>query len=154
MPRPHGGKLVERILKDKERERILQEIGEIERIDVDKGNAADIENITKGVYSPLEGFMTREELEAVLHFKRLPNDLPWTLPILLDLPKDKVQRLKEGDDLALFYKNSPLAVLHIDEIYSYDKREIAKYTFGTTDKAHPGVARAVSYTHLTLPTKA
>jgi len=141
MPRPHGGKLIERILKDKERERVLQEIGEIERIDVDKGIAADIENITKGVYSPLEGFMTQEELEAVLHFKRLPNDLPWTLPILLGLPDDKVRYLKEGDDLALFYKNSPLAVLHVDEIYSYDKREIAKYTFGTTDEAHPGVAR-------------
>ena len=141
MPRPHGGKLIERILKDKEKERMLQEIGEIERIDVDKGIAADIENITKGVYSPLEGFMTQEELEAVLHFKRLPNDLPWTLPILLSLPGDKVQCLKEGDDLALFYKNSPLAVLHIDEIYPFDREEIAKYTFGTTDKAHPGVAR-------------
>ena len=86
MPRPHGGKLIERILKDEERERVLQEIGEIERMDIDKGIAADIENITKGVYSPLEGFMTREELETVLHFKRLPNDLPWTLPILLGLP--------------------------------------------------------------------
>ena len=57
MPRPHGGKLIERILKGRERERALQEIGEIERIDVDKGIAADIENITKGVYSPLEGFI-------------------------------------------------------------------------------------------------
>ena len=141
MPRPHGGKLIDRTLKGKERRRILDEIWEIERINVERGVAADIENIAKGVYSPLEGFMTREELETVLHLKRLPNDLPWTIPILFDLPKEMEKSVSDGDDLALFYQNSPLAILHINEIYCFSKKEIAKYTFETTEMAHPGVAK-------------
>ena len=141
MPRPHGGKLIDRTLKGKERRRVLDEIWEIERINVERGVAADIENIAKGVYSPLEGFMTREELETVLHLKRLPNDLPWTIPILFDLPKEMEKSVSDGDDLALFYQNSPLAILHINEIYCFSKKEIAKYTFETTEMAHPGVAK-------------
>jgi len=141
MPRPHGGKLIDRTLKGKERRRVLDEIWEIERINVERGVAADIENIAKGVYSPLEGFMTREELETVLHLKRLPDDLPWTIPILFDLPKEMEKSVSDGDDLALFYQNSPLAILHINEIYCFSKKEIAKYTFETTEMAHPGVAK-------------
>lgn len=141
MPKPHGGKLIERILKGKAKEKILQEIRDFEKLNVHKGIVADIENIAKGVYSPLEGFMTREELETVLHLKRLPNDLPWTIPILLDLPEKNEKSIKEGDTIALFYENNPLAIMQIDEIYSFDKREIAKYTFNTTSRAHPGVAK-------------
>ena len=144
MPKPHGGKLVERILKGKERKRVLQEINEIERINVERGVVADIENIAKGVYSPLEGFMTHEELETVLHLKRLPSDIPWTIPILFSLPKEKEKLLKEGEIIAFFYGNNPVAVMRIDEIYSFNKKEVAKYTFGTTDKAHPGVAKVYS----------
>ncbi|RLI22051.1 sulfate adenylyltransferase [Candidatus Bathyarchaeota archaeon] len=141
MPKPHGGKLIERIIKGKRKERLLKEAEEIEKITVEKGVAADIENIAKGVYSPLEGFMTREELETVLHLKRLPNDIPWTLPILLDLPKDLEGSIKEGDDVTLTYRESPLAIMHIDEIYPFNKKEIAEYTFETTDEKHPGVAK-------------
>jgi len=141
MPKPHGGKLIERILKGKNRERILQEVKEIAKIEVPKGIATDIENITRGVYSPIEGFMTREELEMVLYFKRLPSDVPWTMPVLLEFPKNKENSLKEKDTVVLFYKGAPLAIMEIDEIYSFDRKEVARYTFGTTDKNHPGVAK-------------
>ena len=58
MPRPHGGKLVNRVLEGKEKERALGEVEELEKLQVSKVLASDLESIARGVYSPLEGFLT------------------------------------------------------------------------------------------------
>jgi sulfate adenylyltransferase len=141
MPRPHGGKLVNRVLKGKEKERFLKEAEELESLQVSKEIASDIENIASGIYSPLEGFMTFQELDNVLNRKRLPDDLPWTMPIILEAPGEKVKTVREGDALTIFVETHPLAFLQIEEIYSFDKKELAKKTYGTTELAHPAVAK-------------
>jgi len=139
MPKPHGGKLINRVLKEREREKALETAGRLEKIEVSDAVASDIENIAKGVFSPLEGFMNREELEAVLHLMRLPNDLAWTIPVLLDVSKSRAERFDEGDEMALYFHGKPLALMHLEEKYSFDKDELANHTFGTLDLAHPGV---------------
>jgi sulfate adenylyltransferase len=143
MPRPHGGQLVNRVLRGKERERALNEAWELEKLQISKDLANDLENISKGVYSPLEGFLTRQELENVLYRKRLPNDLPWTIPIILDASKERLKMVKEGDTLALFFREQPLALMRIEEKYAFDKKELAKKTYETVDSAHPGVAKVM-----------
>ena len=97
MPRPHGGKLVNRILKGTDRKRAAETATSLEKVEVSRTLATDTENIAKGVFSPLQGFMNQEELENVLNRKRLPNDLPWTIPIVLDVPEEKAKNLKEGN---------------------------------------------------------
>lgn len=140
MPKPHGGKLVNRTLRSSEKAEALEASKTLERVEISEAVASDVENITKGVFSPLEGFMTREELESVLHLKRLPNDLPWTIPILLDTSKGKAERLSEGDEIVLCSNGDRLAVMQVEEKFSFDRDELAKHTFGTTSSAHPGVA--------------
>jgi sulfate adenylyltransferase len=139
MPKPHGGKLVDRALRGSDRAKALEASRTLERIEISEAVASDVENITKGVFSPLEGFMTHEELESVLHLKRLPSDLPWTIPILLDISKEKAERLSEGEEIVLCSNGDPLAVMHIEEKFSFDRNELARCTFGTTSSAHPGV---------------
>jgi sulfate adenylyltransferase len=141
MPRPHGGRLINRVLKGKEREKALSGLTELERLQISKDMVNDLENISKGVYSPLEGFLAHEELESVLYRKRLPNDVPWTMPVILDAHKHEIQKLKEGDTLALFFKAQPLALMQIEEKYNFSKKELARKTYGTVDPAHPGVAK-------------
>ncbi|RLF14810.1 MAG: sulfate adenylyltransferase, partial [Thermoprotei archaeon] len=49
--RPHGYKLVDRVIEDpKRRERILEEARELMRIELNEGLAADVVNIAHGVY--------------------------------------------------------------------------------------------------------
>jgi len=49
--------------------------------------------------------------------------------------------IKEGDSLVLTNKeNGLLAVLNIDEIYTFDKKILAQAIYGTQDTNHPGVA--------------
>ncbi len=142
MSKPHGGKLVDRVLKGKEKKQASETAASLEKITVSDAVASDVENIAKGVFSPLEGFMNREDLESVLHLMRLPNDLAWTIPILLDVPETKAEKLREGDDVALYFNAKPLALMHLEEKYSFSKDELANQTFGTLDTAHPGVAMA------------
>ncbi|MGD8506287.1 MAG: sulfate adenylyltransferase [Candidatus Bathyarchaeota archaeon] len=141
MPRPHGGKLVDRVLEGKEKERAVREVGELKRIQVSRDLASDLENIANGVYSPLEGFLNSQELENVLHRKRLLCDLPWTIPIILDTQRENARTIKEGDTLALFFEAQPLALMQIEEKYVFKKEEIVRRTYGTVDSAHPGVAK-------------
>jgi len=141
MPKPHGGKLITRILNEKDRKKAAETATNLEKVEISLTTATDTENIAKGIFSPLEGFMNQEELENVLNHKRLPNDLPWTMPIVLDITEEKAKNLKEGNELALYFQNKPLALMHLEQKYKFDKEELAKKTFGTLDTAHPGVAK-------------
>lgn len=95
------------------------------------------------IYSPLTGFLRSDELQSVLDTMRLPNDLPWSIPILLDV-SEKDKAFEEGDAILLYHENTPIARMHVDEIYTCDKKELAKKVFSTTDSAHPGVAKICS----------
>jgi sulfate adenylyltransferase len=142
---PHGGTLVDRVLSPERQEEALEEAGKLVQLRVSDDLAKDIENIAFGAFSPLEGFLNRSEYESVLHEKRLSNDLPWTLPIVLDASREELKGAKEGDTVAILDPLSePVALLKIEEIFPYSKEEFAKEVYGTNDPAHPGVAKTHS----------
>ena len=45
----------------------------------------DLELILNGGFSPLNGFMTKDEYESVLDNAVLPNGLTWPIPVCLDI---------------------------------------------------------------------
>ncbi len=130
--RPHGGRLVRNI-----RKKSLG--GKLQTIKVSFEQALDIENICRGVFSPLEGFLDRNDYLNVLEEMRLSNDIPWTIPIILDVSQEDINDLKEGDDVLLEYNGKNIALMNIEEIYQWDKKEYARHIYGTTDPEHPGV---------------
>jgi len=148
--KPHGGRLVDRTVSPRRRERLLEEARELPGIPLSDSLAADVANIAHGVYSPLEGFMVQEEYLHVLDEMRLPNDLPWTIPIILDVDPEEVAGVREGDDVALFYQGEPLALMRVEEVYGWDRRGYALKVYKTTDPAHPGVARTMGRRELLL----
>lgn len=139
MQEPHGRKLVNRVLEGEGRKEALGKAKKLPKISISIETAMEVQNIAHGIFSPLEGFLKREDYQAVLEEGKLLNNLPWTVPIVLDIPRDSV--VKEGQDIVLVYENKPIALTHVAEIYNYDKEELAERVFGITDPAHPGVAR-------------
>jgi len=140
---PYGGRLVNRVLTSGERERRVKDAREMPRISIDRRPALDAEKIAIGAFSPLEGFMGREDYEGVLHKEELASGLSWTIPIVL-APKGKdnlkiVKSLSVGDEIALSYAEETVAVLYLDEKFCYDKGEMARQVYGTLDPNHPGV---------------
>lgn len=139
MPKPHGGRLISRVLLGEEREKTLSRLSELRSLPITEETAKEAQNITHGIFSPLEGFLTRQDYLSVLNQCRLTNDLPWTMPIVLDVSPD--DKLKEGQDIVLVFQDKPVAIMQVEEIYEYDKEELARKVLGTTDQGHPGVAR-------------
>jgi sulfate adenylyltransferase len=148
MPKPHGGKLINREIGENEKKKFQEQASELLTLNINEGLAKDVENIAKGVFSPLEGFLSEEDYSNVLNEKRLANDLPWTLPIILDAPNNFETR--NGDTITLSYENRPLALMHVEEVYKYNKREFAQKVYGTQDTKHPGVAKLKSMEDLLL----
>lgn len=138
--KPHGGKLVDRIATEKTKKKILDEQHEFSKVQIQEGTAIDLENIAYGVYSPLTGFLRNDEFQSVLDNMRLPNDLPWSIPIVLDV-NEKEKNFGEGDVILLYYKDTPIAKMQVDRIYTYNKKEFVKKVFKTDETAHPGVAK-------------
>jgi sulfate adenylyltransferase len=148
---PHGGKLVNRILEKKEREKIKDEIKALHKIVVTDDTVNDIWNISIGAFSPLEGFLEHEDFRTVLYGRRLRNGVPWTIPITLDVSKSDIPDIKEGDTVILIDKTKrPIASLNITDIFNFDKEETAKHVYGTKDKAHPGVVKTFRMKELML----
>ncbi|GAH85553.1 unnamed protein product, partial [marine sediment metagenome] len=137
MPKPHGGKLINRVLAGEEKDRVEGAKG-LPQIVLTKELAKEVQNIAYGVFSPLEGFLTREDYISVLNERRLTTGIPWTIPIVLDISPDS--EIKEGNDAALMDEDGPVAIMHIEDVFQYDKEEMAQKVFGTTDLGHPGVA--------------
>jgi sulfate adenylyltransferase len=142
MIRPHGGKLIERCLDPAQKKEALERSQGWPRIQLNAESVSDVENIAWGVYSPLQGFLGEKEFQSVLQNSRLTNDLPWTIPIVLDAEAELAKSLKPGQDILLTDETgAPVAVFHFQEKYGYSKETMAGKVFGTTDPKHPGVAK-------------
>ncbi|PYV91325.1 MAG: sulfate adenylyltransferase, partial [Acidobacteria bacterium] len=99
----------------------------------------DLELLATGAFSPLDRFMGREDHQRVLDEMRLASGHVFPIPITL--PVDPGPAIRVGQAVALRNaKNELLAVLTIEEIYSWDRDEVAQKVFGTLDLRHPLVA--------------
>ncbi len=135
--KPHGGRLVERVVRKDRTEHALQEAGELQKIDIDANLLKEVENIGSGAFSPLEGFMTRNDAVSVLEGMRLSDDTAWTIPILL--PVSGQSAVRAGDRIALEHAGSIVATMDVEERFALDRGFIAEKTYGTSDAEHPGV---------------
>ncbi len=133
LPKPHGGKLVNRIA--------TRDLSQLFSISINADLANDIENIADGIFSPLEGFLTSDDFEKVISKGRLSNDIPWTIPIIFDVDKETASKMKDSGEVALNLDGTNFAILHVEDVYHFDKVATAKGVYGSTDPAHPGVAK-------------
>jgi sulfate adenylyltransferase len=141
---PHGGTLINRVLKPEKAEEAAAQVAAGPRITIDRDTRVDVENIATGVYSPLEGFLGQKNLDYVLYHRRLADGIPWTIPIALDVTHEQADSFQEGSPVALVAEDGEVAaVLHLEEKYVYNRGELARAVFDTDDTAHPGVARVM-----------
>ena len=145
IPAPHGGRLVQHLASPAVRDRRDAELRSLPKLHPFVDQLYDAEKLAIGAYSPLEGFQGPAELEAVLGRGRLPNDLPWTIPIVFPIPEGPegtaVAGLRSGDEVALLDgSDRALAVLTIDERFRLDRARLARGAYGTEDPGHPNVA--------------
>ncbi|HLI49163.1 MAG TPA: sulfate adenylyltransferase [Chthonomonas sp.] len=138
---PHGGVLVNRFVPQERYETTLALAKTLPTLPLNPRQISDLEIIAIGAASPLTGFLNQNDYQAVLHSMRLANGLPWTIPLTLPISQQQAKALDASQKATLTtQEGQPLAILHVQDIYSYDKRQEAQAIYKTTDEAHPGVA--------------
>lgn len=137
---PHGGKLINRILRGKDREMAELKARELKKIQLTKREVSDLEMIAIGAMSPLEGFMCSDDYHSVVDTMRLTNGLPWSLPVTLSVAKEVVEGLSMKDEVALAGEDGePLAIMEVEDIFLHDKEKEAVEVYKTDSQEHPGV---------------
>lgn len=138
---PHGGRLVDGVL----RPAAELDIGDLPAIAVEDEELTDVEQIARGTFSPLRGFMDRETLESVLEYNRLPSGLAWTMPVVLAVAGGVAERFSKGDRIVLTSKcGTPHSILDVSEAFAADPERLARSWFGTDSREHAGVARILA----------
>jgi sulfate adenylyltransferase len=132
---PVGGALVNLLASEEVLEELKDHASRLPSVQISERSVCDLELLAVGGFSPLNGFMGREDHQRVVHEMRLANGQLFPIPITLpvDDPEIRLDR-----DIALrTAKNDLLAIMTVDEIYEWDRDEVARNVFGTTDLRHP-----------------
>ena len=108
----------------------------------------DLEMILNGGFSPLKGFLIKEDYENVLTDMRLIDGSVWPMPITLDVNSDFSKLLSIGDNITLKDKEGfSIAVLEVEDKWEPDLNKEAELIFGTKDVSHPGVDYLLNYSN-------
>ena len=139
--RPHGGELVDLLVDDQRAEELKEASRNWPSWDLTPYQICDLELLLVGGFSPLKGFMGRQDYESVCKTMRLADGTLWPIPITLDVSDELAEKLEAGSSLALRdAEGVMLAALHVEETWKPDLEAEALQVFGTKDTQHPAVA--------------
>jgi sulfate adenylyltransferase len=136
---PYGGKLVDLNVAENEREALTTRLANLPSIKINQRAVHDLELLASGGFSPLTRFMGKATYERVLHELRMDGGILWPLPITLTANPDELPDV--GRELVLRNAmNEPLAIMTLEEIFSWNLEKEARLAYGTTDARHPMVS--------------
>ena len=136
----HGGTLINRLASSEKKAVFLDKSETLPRVTLDERAFSDLVMIAIGGFSPLDGFMAKDDYDTVVTDMRMANGLPWAIPVTLSVSAEEAAPLQEGtlvrlDDPAGRF----VGVLELTEKYTYDKVHEAKNVYRTDEDKHPGV---------------
>lgn len=143
--KPHGAEaLTPRIVSDQRELALEEEASTLPSITVSSAAAANAVMLGAGYFTPLAGYMNRDDAMSVASELKTTEGLFWPVPVL-NMVAEFVGKV--GDRIALrdpnVDGNPVLAVMDVTGIDSLSDEDMSLMTreiFGTEDPAHPGVA--------------
>ena len=149
---PHGSKeLKPLIISDKERLREIIEAASLsKRQKLNSSAAANVVMLGAGYFTPLDGFMDKEDALNVALQMQTKEGLFWPVPII-NLSTLKSTEFSKGEELVLLDPNysdeRPIAIqtiTSVDTLSAHELEVILENVFGTTDPNHPGVKNFIN----------
>ena len=138
---PHGGLLCNLLVDTRRREQLGKESLTLPSIKLSPRQVCDLEMLLGGGFSPLNGFLCREDYDAVVGSMRLAEGILWPMPITLDINEATRSRIEGHDRVALRDPTGVLlAVMTAEDLWRPDKDREAEEVFGTRSQSHPAVA--------------
>jgi len=143
--RPHGADaLTPRIVSHQQKATLEKEAAGLASITVSSAAAANAVMLGAGYFTPLSGYMNREDAISVASNLTTTDGLFWPVPVLNMVPEFNGD---VGDLIALRDPNvdgnpvlAVMDVIGVDTLSDDDMSLMTREIFGTEDPAHPGVA--------------
>src|ERR1044072_4410397 len=141
---PYGEERVNLLVPEEEREEMRVKAASLPRVQLSARNVCDLELLANGGFSPLSRFMNRADYHRVLEEMRLASGVLFPLPVTLTVKKDAGSEL-DSELVLADQHNNVLAVMHVEEIFEWDREREARHAYGTNDLRHPLVAEMNSW---------
>ncbi|MEG2140874.1 MAG: sulfate adenylyltransferase [Bilophila sp.] len=126
------------------------------RVPISERGYGDLLMLGMGGFTPLTGFMTRDEWHSVCDGFQLPDGTFWPMPVLLDVDADSVPSAAER--VVLTYNERSVGVLTVREVWHMSEADIrleaeriyrghgkdSQEFWATAPARHPGVQHIFS----------
>lgn len=136
---PYGGKLVDLIVSDAEKKSLSEEANNYPSLQLSDRSLHDLELIAVGGFSPLDRFMGRADYQRVLTEMRLDDGTLFPIPITLTIDKEDLPTRSDWITLR-DSRNYLIAMMRIEEVFTWNPLREARLVLGTTDHRHPLVS--------------
>jgi sulfate adenylyltransferase len=136
---PYGGKLTNLVTSGEVRESLRSQANRFPSIQISDRALHDLELLAVGGYSPLDRFMGKDDYQRVLTEMRLADGTLFPMPITLTINKEDLPTREEWIALR-DSRNYLVAVMRIEEVFTWDPVREARLVLGSTDARHPLVS--------------
>jgi len=145
---PHGShKLNPLLLEGQQLQEETTRAQTLRKVPMTSRETSDLIMMGIGAFTPLEGFMGRDDWQGCCETYSMPSrkGLFWPIPITLSAAQDLANSIAIGDEVALWdtETESIMGTMKVTEKYSIDKESECKQVFRTNDPAHPGVQKVM-----------
>jgi sulfate adenylyltransferase len=158
---PHGNsELKPLLLEGQARTEEIKKAQHLKKIPLTSRETGDLIMMGIGAFTPLDGFMGKDDWKACCDDYKLPSRKGtfWPIPITLSADDDHAKSIGNNEEVALWDVETDALVgtMKVTEKYTIDKEHECKQVFRTTDPKHPGVQKVMEQAAVNLagPVKA
>ncbi|NKB54552.1 MAG: sulfate adenylyltransferase [Rhizobiaceae bacterium] len=150
---PHGSDSVQPLLvPEADRAQLIEHAKSLPQLPLTTREASDVFMFGMGAYTPLTGFMGKDDWHGVCVDMKLDNGVFWPIPVTLSASSEAADTIAIGDEVALCdgENGEVLAIMTVGEKYEIDKQLECEKVYRTTDPAHPGVQKVLAQESVNL----
>ncbi|MBD3414409.1 MAG: sulfate adenylyltransferase [Candidatus Aminicenantes bacterium] len=149
---PHRGELSPLLVDGKELKEKKERSRSLIQVRMSSRETSDLIMMAIGAFTPLKGFMVRQDYTEVVDNMHLSDGTLWPIPITLSVSKQEADNINLGQEIGLTDDDSGdlMGIMKVQDKYNYDKEYEAKQVFRTSDIAHPGVNKVYQQNEVLL----
>ena len=152
---PHGSpELKPLLLEGQAKTEEIKKAQQLKRIPLTSRETGDLIMLGIGAFTPLDGFMGKEDWKSCCDNYTLPSkkNLFWPIPITLSAEEGLAKTIALGEEVALWDVETDALVgtMKVTEKYTIDKEHECKQVFRTNDPKHPGVEKVMEQAGVNL----
>ncbi|MBZ0264514.1 bifunctional sulfate adenylyltransferase/adenylylsulfate kinase [bacterium] len=118
---PHTGKLNNLIVGIERQAELIEKSRDCKSWSLNDVQLCNLELLLNGAYSPLSGFMNKQDYESVCADKKLTDGTLWAIPVTFDISEEFANSLEQGEQIALRdAEGVMLAMLEVEDFWEPD----------------------------------